>query len=211
MPTPKLTFTLAVLFALATAWLLFFEPHFASTGERAVEERRVLHLHADQVRSLHLRRDAWTAGTIERIDASTFKRTEPLPGTVDSPAVAELLSSLEFHDHLAVLEGHGSDSSHLYDEGLTPPALAVTVTMVNGSTLDFDVGKETPTGDGVYLHVKDDTRVEVVAKALVGQLNHLLDQLAETGSDKAAGDAAPGADGRPSPPTAQKGDARSGD
>ena len=127
--------TLAVVFTLGIAYLMFFEPHYETTAEHAVSQRRILHVHADQVRSMHLRRDAWTAATLERIDAATFKRTEPLPGAVDSPAVAELLSELEFQDHLTALDGHGSDPGHLYDEGLTPPLLTVTLTLVDGREL----------------------------------------------------------------------------
>lgn len=211
MATPRTTFTLAITFTLGIAYLLFFEPRYETTAEHAVSQLRILHVHADQVRSIHLRRDDWTAATLERIDAATFKRTEPLPGAVDSPAVAELLSELEFQDHLTALDGHGSDPGHLYDEGLTPPLLTVTLTLVDGRELEFELGKETPTGDGVYLHVRDDPRVQVVAKPLTVQLNRLLDQLADTASGSGKpGDAAAG-DGRHGAPPPPKDDAHSGD
>jgi len=208
--SPRLTFTLAVLFVLASAWLLFFEPRFESTDQHAVDERRVLHLHADQVRSMHLRKDAWTSAALERIDAATFKRTEPVPGAVDSPAVAELLSELEFQEHQATLEGHGTDPGHLYDEGLTPPALAVTLGLADGREVEFDLGKETPTGDGVYLHAKDEANVQVVPLALRDRLKRLLDQLADT----SAATSTPGpeaGDGRREGPPSPKDDSRGGD
>jgi hypothetical protein len=210
--TPRTTFTLAVTFVLASAWLLFFEPRLETTDEHAALRNRIVHVHADQVHTMHLRRDAWTAATLERIDAATFKRTEPVPGAVDSPAVAELLSELEFQDHLTALDGHGSDPGHLYDEGLTPPLLTVTLTLVDNRELEFELGKETPTGDGVYLHVRDDPQVQVVAKPLTVQLNRLLDQLADTGSGsgKPGADAAAG-DGRRDAPPSPKDDARGGD
>ena len=213
MATPRTTFTLAVTFVLASAWLLFFEPRLETTDEHAALRNRIVHVHADQIRALHLKRDAWTFGALERIDAATFKRTEPVPGAVDSPAVAELLSEFEFQDHLTALDGHGNDPGHLYDEGLTPPSLVVTLTLADGRDLEFELGKETPTKDGVYLHVRDDPQVQVVAKPLTEQLNRLLDQLAadtSSGSGKPAGDAAAG-DGRRDAPPSPKDDARSGD
>lgn len=182
MATPRTTFVLAVLVVLATAYLLFFEPRIESTDERAISERRILHVHANQVVAMKLRRDAWTFAAVERIDGATFKRTEPVPGAADSAAIGEILSDLEFLDHQTVLPGHGTQTAYLYDEGFSPPHLSAILTLVDHRELEFDLGSETPTVDGVYLHVRDDSAVQIVPTTLKTRLDQMLDKLADTSS-----------------------------
>jgi Domain of unknown function (DUF4340) len=183
MATPRSTFTLAVLFVLGLGYLLFFEPRLESTDQHRVSERRVLHVHADQIAAIALKRkNGFDAGAVERIDSATWKRTLPVAGAVDSALVNELCSDLEFIDHRVALPGHGTDVQHLYDEGLSPPTLQVTLTLTDHRELVFELGKETPEADGVYLHVADDTQVQVVDKKLNDRFNALLDKLLDTTS-----------------------------
>lgn len=187
MATPRSTFTLAVLFVLGLGYLLFFEPRLESTDQHRISERRVLHVHADQIASIAMRRkNGFDSGTVERIDASTWKRTLPVAGAVESALVNELCSDLEFIEHRVALPGHGSDVQHLYDEGLSPPTLQVTLTLTDHREIVVELGKETPEADGVYLHVADDTQVQVVDKALNDRFNTLLDKLLDTTSAGAA-------------------------
>jgi hypothetical protein len=203
MATPRTTFTLAVLVVLGLGYLLFFERKLESTDEHARAQRHIVHFHADQVTTMALRRDAWTSGAVERIDGATWKRTVPVAGAVDSAAVGALLSELEFGEHQATLEGHGNDTQHLFDEGLSPPLLTVTLTLADHREIEFEIGKETPTADGVYLHVRDETRVQVTGKKLCDRLNDLLNVLNDTTSAESAEGAA-----KPDP---AKGDAHGSD
>jgi hypothetical protein len=196
--TPRTTFTLAVLVILGLGYLYFFERKLETTDEHAVSERHILHLHADQVVSMAMRRDAWTYGTVERIDGATWKRTQPVAGAVDSAAVGELLSELEFGEHRTTLEGHGNDTQHLYEEGLAPPHLSVTLTLADRREIEFEVGKETPTADGVYVHVRDATQVQVVDPKLRDGLDLLLNSLSDTtGANAADGAAKPDTTAKP--------------
>jgi hypothetical protein len=176
VPTPKLTFVLALLAALVTSWILFSERHLETTYEK---ERAALHLlprlMAREVASIRLKRDSWTSAAVERIDGATFKRTEPSAAAVDSPPILAALSELEFAEHSAVLRRDGRDETRLYDEGLAKPRLIVTLTLADQRTLEFDVGKQTPTADGVYVHLRDADDVLVASKKLCDQLDQLLD------------------------------------
>lgn len=186
MATPRTSFTLAVLVVLGLGYLYFFEGRLESTDEHAVSQKRMLHVHANQIQSIAFRRDNWTNVAIERIDGATWKRTAPIPGAVDSALIGELCSDLEFGEHSTTLEGHGGDTQHLYDEGLSPPALTVTLTLADHRELAFEFGKETPTADGVYFHVQDDPNVQIVNKLLRDRFNSLVDALNDTSGAGAA-------------------------
>lgn len=203
MATPRSTFTLAVLFVLGLGYVFFFERRFETTEEHAINERRLLHVHSDQITTLAFKRGPFESAAVERIDASTWKRTLPVAGAVDSALVGELCSDLEFIEHKVALPGHGEDSQHLYDEGLSSPSMTVTVTLADRREVVLEFGKETPTADGVYVHVRDDSQVQVVDKALRDRFTTLLDTLLDTTSAGAA-------EGNPKPDAA-KGESQGSD
>jgi hypothetical protein len=186
MPTTRTTFILAVLVLLGLGYLVFFESRTESTDQQAVTKRHILHVRASQVVAVAFHRDNWTNPAIERIDGSTWKRTLPVAGAADSPLILELLSDLEFLEHKVELEGHANDVQRLYDEGLSPPQLTVTLTLADRRELEFEFGKETPTADGTYFHVRDETRVQVVDKKLKERFDALIDSLNDTSGAGAA-------------------------
>jgi hypothetical protein len=69
--------------------------------------------------------------------------------------------------------------------------MVVTLTLADRREIAFELGKETPSADGVYLHVADDSQVQVVDPKLRDRVNALIDKLSDTTS---AGEGAPNPD-----------------
>jgi hypothetical protein len=164
MPSPRTTYILALLVLITTGYVFFFEPKLQTTEQLMRSAGRIFDVHPAQVARLKIYRDQWTSVLLERENDSSFRIVEPSSGAADSAEVAKLLSALEFASSSATLDGDGGDEARLYEYGLSPPVLQVSVALSSGNETGFMLGKETPTQDGVYLKVLADPHVYVVEK-----------------------------------------------
>jgi hypothetical protein len=177
MPSPKLTYWLAGLVLLGAGYLFFFERHMQTTGESARGAARVLDLSAEDVSRVRIRRDAWTSAVVERVAATEFRVLEPVAGAADGAAISQLLSTLEFLDSRADLEGEAADGKRRREYGLDPPKLEIEVQLASGDEQRLALGADAPLGGGVYARANGGDTVRVVDKGIRELFDQQLDRI----------------------------------
>jgi hypothetical protein len=184
MASSGTTVALAVAVLLGFAWIGFFEPSLRTTEELAIDEHRLVLLRAADVQKLRVRRDEWTAATVERVDAHSFRVTEPGDRALPPGAVERLLSQVEFarvEDRITA-----PDAQTLVSLGLDRPVLTLTLGLADGQTIDLAFGKAVVMQGAAWVRVGD--TVDLTDSKLREAAERLLD------AATAVEDAAPGGD-----------------
>ena len=121
------------------------------TEKRQKEERarseKVLLFEAGDVKSLTLSGKNGPV-TLERVDASVWKMTEPVEALGDSTTVSDFLSLLKQLNFIRIVEETPADISVF---GLDTPSLQISISLKNGKEIGIRIGDDHPMGGKIYL------------------------------------------------------------
>ena len=121
------------------------------TEKRQKEEKarseKVLLFEAEDVESLTLSGKN-SPVTLERIDASAWKMTEPVEALGDSTTVSDFLSLLKQLNFVRIVEETPADISVF---GLDTPSLQISLSLKNGKERGIRIGDDHPMGGKIYL------------------------------------------------------------
>lgn len=171
----KTTAALAIVAIALFAWITMFERHTLSSGE--VEGRRarlVERFVRARVDRLELEREdhATVVLSYTRPDDGTvgdWRMLEPLETAADEDAVGALLGLLEWSDARRTLENVSAEDRERF--GLDQPRITARLVM-DGETLELEVGADEASGGGVYVTVDGGQTVAIAGRDVFEGLDH---------------------------------------
>src|SRR5262245_16084553 len=154
---------LMVLAALGAA--LYFTRNTTETSPAVSTPRKLISLSEDDITGIELQTTAGEKAMFQRA-SGTWNLTSPVAAPADQGAVQALLSSLLALDSL----GQVAIDNNASALGLDHPSASIRLTPNSGQPVALAIGSPTGTGGNIYVRLNDSAKAELVAAALMYDL-----------------------------------------
>jgi len=168
---------IAVVVLAALGGTLYWSGHHKpeNTAQASADTPpKILSLNESDITKLDLRNKSGEAVALAKDHSGKWQMTAPHPLPVDQPAVSQILSSLSSLSADRLLEEKSDD---LKSYGLDRPTLQIAITEKNNKTQRLFIGDDTPSGNGIYAKLDDDSRVFTLPTYIKNSVNKNADDL----------------------------------
>jgi hypothetical protein len=170
----KKTLIVFIIALLVGGYIYFYERKAPTTEERVEKAQRVFDFDSEDVRRLSLRKGDCLI-VCEKTEEEWII-TEPLKVKADKSKVEGIISVLEFLRVERKLEQKAGEKLETVEFGLDEPRMEVIID-VEGESLTFIIGDDSPVGRNMYAMCKDRGEVILVRKSLFDDLGKNVEDL----------------------------------